>query len=336
LVYNRNTATIINNGISGNGNLTATITGNLDVAKTINLSTSGNTVNLTASNNITQSAGSIGATNLYLTATSGTIGTASNRISSNVTNLAMTSAGDQFATQVNTLRLAARTTLGGHIDVNTTNGTLVVGPVNSIVGITSTGNVNLSASSSAGSGIYIGQNITAQSGNVNITGTTSSSSNLNYGVQSAARVSAKNITMLASATSTTGTVLGYYGAGGVFSASEQLNLTGSSSNAGNGFYTYTGGFSSGTGMTITGTSALGQGVGLDNQISLTNGSTGDITVTGTATDASKQGIGLRGTAFNNAGGNTVITALSGNIFTSSGNLAWNTGVHTNKIGRAHV
>ena len=331
LVYNRNTATIINNGISGNGNLTATITGNLDVAKTINLSTSGNTVNLTASNNITQSAGSIGATNLYLTATSGTIGTASNRISSNVTNLAMTSAGDQFATQVNTLRLAARTTLGGHIDVNTTNGTLVVGPVNSIVGITSTGNVNLSASSSAGSGIYIGQNITAQSGNVNITGTTSSSSNLNYGVQSAARVSAKNITMLASATSTTGTVLGYYGAGGVFSASEQLNLTGSSSNAGNGFYTYTGGFSSGTGMTITGTSALGQGVGLDNQITLTNGSTGDITVTGTATDASKQGIGLRGTAFNNAGGNTVITALSGNIFTSSGNLAWNTGVHTNTI-----
>ena len=218
-----------------------------------------------------------------------------------------------------------------NLDLVTTNRTLVVGSVNSIDGITSTGNVNLSATNSAGSGIYIGQNITAQSGNVNITGTTSSSSNFNYGVQSAARVSAKNITMLASATSTAGTVLGYYGAGGVFNASEQLNLTGSSSNAGNGFYTYTGGFSSGTGMAITGTSALGQGVGLDNQITLTNGSIGGINVTGTATDASKQGIGLRGTAFNNAGGNTVITALSGNIFTSSGNLAWNTGVHTNTL-----
>jgi hypothetical protein len=49
LAYNRNTATVINNNISGNGNVSATITGNLDVARTINLTTANNTVNLTAS-----------------------------------------------------------------------------------------------------------------------------------------------------------------------------------------------------------------------------------------------------------------------------------------------
>lgn len=312
------------------GHLTLRTNGSItnNAALTVGGATSSNNLILNATASIEQNNnGLFSANNLSIT-TSANIGSSINRIQTNVNNLSLNAIGSVFLTEANALTLAANT---GTLDVATTNGTLVVGAVNSIVGITSTGNVSLSATNSAGSGIYIGQNITAQNGNVNITGTTSSASNFNYGVQSAAIVSAKNITMLASATSTTGTVLGYYGAGGVFNASEQLNLTGISSNAGNGFYTYTGGFSSGTGMAITGTSALGQGVGLDNQITLTNGSVGGINVTGTATDASKQGIGLRGTAFNNAGGNTVITALSGNIFTSSGNLAWNTGVHTNTL-----
>jgi hypothetical protein len=317
-------------GISATGDVSVkTNSGNLSLAQ--NITTTGN-VTLDAAGAIAQTNGNISASLLKLKAGT-TIGAADHRIQTNVSSLSMDSGGDQFLTEANALTMAAKTTNNGSVDVETTNGTLTIGTVNSIAGVTAhgSGDVELAGVTNSGDGIYIGQNITANGGTVNITGTTSNLSYPNAGIRSAMTVSAKNITMFASATGAGSGALGYFGAGGVFTASEQLNLSGNASGSGNGFYSYTGSFTSGTGMSISGISASGQGVGLDNLITLTNGNTGTLSITGTSGDASKQAIGLRGTAFTNGGGDTLLTAVNANIFTSSGNPAWNTGVHTNTI-----
>ena len=329
LSFNKNTNTTIDKAISGDGNVTATITGNLELTSDIAL-TGTNTINLTASGDITETSGSLAATNLYMTATSGDIGSTSNRIRSNVSNLSLNTAGSAFVTEANSVSVAA---IVGDLDMATTNGTLTVSAVNSITGITATGDVALTGSTTTDTGMYIGQNITA-TGDVTLTGTTSSNTGLVSGIKSAMTVSGQNITMLASATGTGG-ALGYYGAGGVFNASQQLDLTGTTGGTANGFYSFTGGFTSGTGMAISGTSASGQGVGLDNGITLTNGSSGGISITGTATDATKQAMGLRGTAITNGGGNTSLTATNGVLFTSGGNPgAWGGVARTNTIANS--
>jgi len=136
--------------------------------------------------------------------------------------------------------------------------------------------------------------------------------------------------MVASATASTGNVLGYYGGGGTFNASQQLSLTGNSVNA-NGLYTYTGGFTSGTGMTLTGTSTNGSGVGIQNTVTLTNGSIGGITITGTAITGF-DAINLSGAAVTNGGGDVILNAVNGNVTTSVGNYsAWNVPPQTNTI-----
>jgi hypothetical protein len=335
LAFNRSADTTIDKAISGNGNVTANITGDLALTSDIAL-TGSNTINLTASGSITETAGSLAATNLYMTATSGDIGTSGQRIQSSVSNMALTAAGDAFVTEANGVSIAANV---GSLDLTTTNGTLNVTAVNGITGITaSTGDVTLSGTTDTGNGIYIGSNITASNGTVTLDGTTSSATSASVispdaGVKSIATITAKNIDMTASATAANGGLLGYYGGGSLakFVATEQLNLTGTAAGTGNGFYSYIGTFSSGTGMSIAGTSTAGQGVGLVNDIIMTNGSTGNISITGTATDGTKQGIGLRGIAITNGGGDTVLTAVNGVIATDAGNPGWNTGVHTNTI-----
>jgi len=184
LAFNKNVNTNIDKPVSGNGNVTANIMGDLALTSTVAL-TGTNTINLIASGSITESSGSLSATNLYLTATSGSIGTSTNRINSSVTNLAMTSAGDQFATQTSALRLAARTTGTGNVDVRTTNGTLTITSVNGVNGVITAGtagDINLVGNTSAGRGMSINQAITSTNGNVNLTGTTSSTANLDAGV----------------------------------------------------------------------------------------------------------------------------------------------------------
>ena len=332
LVYNRNFDTVINNTISGNGTVSATITGNLDMAKTVNLSAVGNTVNLNASGNITQSAGSITATNLYLTATSGGIGTLSKRITSNVSNLAMSSGGNQFASQVNALNLAAKTTGSGNIDVKTTNGTLNVTSVNGINGVTSagTGNITLDGTSTgtSGTGLNIAANITGN-GDVVLTGKTAADNRPNNtvfaGITNGATVTAKNITLNALASNTTADVLGYYGASGSLIATNNLKATAESKGAGVGFYMWSGKTQSGTGMSITGTSNIDSGIGLDNGAQVLNkvavgSATGNLILTGSTNSTSRSSVGLYKTIIENtsADGGVQITAAKGDIRANSG------------------
>jgi len=332
LTYSKNVNTAIDKAISGNGNVTANITGDLALTSTIAL-TGTNTINLTASGAITETAGSLAATNLYMTATNGGIGATGNRIQSNVTNLSFSGGGDVFVTEANAVTVSGRTTANnGSIDVVTTNGSMSIGSVNSINGITAngTGNITLTGNATTGNGISISNVITASNGDVNLTGTTASTTNPNAGVYSQSTVTAKNITMVARATATTGAQLGYYGAGGNFDASQLLSLTGTTNSSANGLYSYTGRYASGTGMTLVGSSSAGQAIGFDAGVTVSNTTSGGISLTGTATDSTKQALGLRGVAITNGGGNLSITATNGKIFSDAGNPAWG-GVQTNTI-----
>ena len=303
LAFNKNVNTTIDKPVSGNGNVTANITGDLALTSTVAL-TGTNTINLTASGAITESSGSLAATNLYMTTTSGDVGAIGNRIQTNVTNLSLSGGGNVFLTEANEVTVAGRTTANnGSVDIATINGTMTIGTVNGISGITAhgTGDVNLTATASAGHGIFSNR-----------------------------LVKGRNITMLAQATATTGSWLGYYGGGGSFEASGTMNLTGITQSSGNGFYSFNGSLTAASGIAITGTSTSGQAVGFDKLNTITN-STGGITITGTATDANKQAIGLRGLAIINGGGNVSLSANNGKIFSDAGNLAWGAGAQTNTI-----
>lgn len=333
LAFNKNVNTTIDKPISGNGNVTATITG--DLALTSNIALTGtNTINLNASGSISETAGNLAATNLYMTATNGSIGAVGNRIQSNVSNLSFSAGGDVFVTEANAVTVAGLTTANnGNIDIATTNGTLTVNAVNGINGVTTngSGNITLTGNASSGHGISINNNITATNGDVNLTGTTASTTNFNAGIYSLSTVSAKNINMLASATSNIGSVLGYYGAGGVFNASQQLSLTGTSNSSGNGLYTYTGSYLSGTGMTLVGSSASGKGMNFDAGVTVTNAASGGISITSTSTDGTQNSIGMRGVAITNGGGNLSVTATNGNIFSDTGNVVWPGSPQSNTI-----
>ena len=312
------------NGITGTGTLSLnTQSGDLNV--TNNITTQG-IVNLNANAAISSNTGIITADTLNLIAGS-TIGTAANRMHTEVANMSLSSGGDQFVTEATTVRVAARTTANnGSIDIATTNGNLSVSgaAINGLTGITANGygNVSLTGNTTAGTGLYIGNDIISTSGNISLKGTTTTNtSNTDSGVNIAAGVSGQNISMTATATSTTGNVRGYYGANGRFVAAGSIELTASSNNNGSGFYTFNGNFNSGTGITIRGTSALGQGVGLDNGITLINGNTaGGITIIGTANSANQQAISLRSVSITNGFGDTTLKANSGDIFT--GNNIW--------------
>lgn len=334
LTFNRSDDITIDKFIEGNGNVTVNTTGGLVLGNNINL-TSSSSINLTASGAITQASGTLAATNLNMTSTSGAIGAAGQRVQTNVANLSVSAGGDIFVTEADALLVAGRTTANnGSLDIRTTNGTLRVGSFNSLTGLTAhgSGSITVSGTTSVGNGVFVDQNITATGGDVSITGTTSSAASPNAGVLSDATIQARNITLSANASAVGGGALGYYGAGGVFNASEGMTLSGSAAGTGNGFYSFSGSMTSGTGMSISGTSASGQGVGLDNAVTLTNGSSGGISITGTASDSARQAIGLQGSAMTNGGGNMVLTAVSGNIISSVGNPgAWGGVNRTNTI-----
>jgi filamentous hemagglutinin family protein len=340
LAFNKNVNTTIDKSIGGNGNVTANITGDLALASDIAL-TGTNTINLTASGSITRTASSIAATNLYMTATGGSIGSTTQRIQSNVSSLYLSSSGDQFVTEANGVTVSSRTTNNGNINLQTTNGTLTVGTANSVAGIIAhgSGNITLAGTSTTGIGVYVGSGVSTTTGDVSVTGTSSATTNFanpEAAVKSAATISGRDVTMVATVTSTSGNVLGYYGAGGGFTASGQLNLSGSTNNASNGFYSFTGALSSGTGMSISGTSASGQAVGFDNNVTLTNGNAGGISISGTATNSTQQAIGLRGVAISNNGGDVLLTGVNGIVYTDAGNAAWGNGVLTNTITNSGV
>jgi filamentous hemagglutinin family protein len=211
---------------------------------------------------------------------------------------------------------------------NTANGLVVSKAVTA-----DTGNITLSGTSSVGNGINIGSgiNITSNSGDVSLTGTTSATSTSSTDpwagisfrnfVSPAGRVSGKNITMNADATGTTGNALGYWGRAGEFVASETLKITGSSF-GNNALYSVGGVFSSGTGMTINGTSqAANSAIALVNGVTLNNGISGGISITGDAkSDQAAILLGNAGTnTITNSGSDGVkLTALKGSIVLNSG------------------
>jgi filamentous hemagglutinin family protein len=350
LNFVRNTITSIDNNISGNGNVNANITGtdsNLAMNSSIALSgaTGSQTNNaiLSTTGSITQSAGSIAANNLFLTATNGSIATAGNRISSNVSNLAMVSAGDQFATQSSALRLAARTTGGGHIDVLTTQGTLTVDSVNGVNGVSASGSgtITLSGTSNTADGLVIAASrpVTSSTGNIALSGTATGANGtgLNIGfngsistggnvsltgntaannrtagtfaaVTNAGTVSGSNITLTALASNTTANVLGYYGAGGNLVATQNLTANAESRGDGVGFYMWDGTAQSGTGMSITGTGNTESAIGLDNGAEVLNkvtagAASGNLILTGSSNSTLSSSVGLYRAVIENAGTN---------------------------------
>jgi len=289
------------------------------------------TVDLNAAAAINSSQ-SISATNLYLTAGT-TIGSAGSRINTNASNLSAASAGDQFITDTNSsgVTFAAQTTNNGDIDLQTTVGTLTVGTVNGITGITShgTGDVTLvgNFTGASGYGIAINSNITA-GGNVSLTGTTAANNRpggLAYaGVRNGAVVSAQDITLTASSTDSTAEVLGYYGGAGSLIASNTITATGTSAGSGVGFYQWQGTTQSANGMTITGTSNTSHGVSLHNGPLVKNTTSGNISITGSTADtANSQGILLSTSTITNDNGGVSLTATSGNISAGSGTNAIN-------------
>ena len=176
LVFSKNVDTTIDKNISGDGNVSANITGNLFLTSNISL-TGNNEIYLTSTGSISETTGSLAATTLYMSASGGSIGASNARIQSNVSNLLLSSSGDQFVTETDSVNVASRTTSNGSVDIATT-GTLSVGTVYTTSGITTngTGAVTLTGGTTSlnGVGVYVGQAVNA-GGNILIDGKSSSS-----------------------------------------------------------------------------------------------------------------------------------------------------------------
>jgi hypothetical protein len=249
------------------------------------------------------------------------IGTSAQRIKTNTGTLSMESVGDQYLTEANAVTLAAKTSNNGSIDIETIDGTLSVGTSTLIDGTTvingvtanGSGNITLSGTSSGGHGIYAqNQSITSVTGDVSLTGKTSSTSSVGGVRLLSANVTGKNITVKADSTATTGNALGYWAFNSQLTASEELNMTGSSV-GNNALYQNVGSLSSGKGMIIAGTSqANNSAVGLVGNMTITNGNTGGISITGTGKE-NFAAINLSGSTMTNGGGDVVLSALKGNV-----------------------
>ncbi|MBO3051100.1 hypothetical protein [Burkholderia pseudomallei] len=99
-----------------------------NVALGANVSTAGNVFIQAATQAITQSAGTVSGKGVVLTAGT-TIGTATNTIQLNSSQLALQSPGSAYATEAGPTTVAGQTTANGKLYVATTNGNLTVGSV---------------------------------------------------------------------------------------------------------------------------------------------------------------------------------------------------------------
>ena len=285
--------------------------GNIDLAGNV----SGKNVSLiSGQGSIQQTAGQIKSDNLELYAGT-TIGSSTQRIQADTRLLSMNSAGSQYATLAHGVGLAAQTRNNGSIDVQTLNGTLTVGGVNGISGITAngTGNITLSANAPTGDGMMIYHAITALNGTVTLNGTTAA----NYrngdafaGVHNWNVVRGKNIVLNAHATNNQADVLGYYGGAGSLVASNTLVANASSAGSGVGFYMWSGLTQAANGMTINGTSNTGPGIALTNNATVNNTTSGNVVMTSAAQVTAA---GFSGATVQNNGGGISISATQGNI-----------------------
>ncbi|MFZ6686355.1 autotransporter-associated beta strand repeat-containing protein [Undibacterium sp. SXout11W] len=289
LSYKSNTTVNINNDISGAGNVSANANGtmsDLNLNSNINLIAGNLTLNATGA--ISQSPNMLlNGSNLAMTAYGGGIGFTGQRINSNVNSISLNAADNIFVTNKNAVTVAAKTTSNsGSIDIKTLDGTMIVGSVNGINGITTngSGNVTLNATSSSGDGLHVQAPITANAGNISLTGLTSGSSGLVSGVYVYGTISGNSISVNGSSTNPSAYGLGYYGAFDKLNAITTLSLNGiTNSSNGTGFYSYDGKYSSGTGMSIVGSAnggGLSKGVRFDDASTLVNASSGGIHIVG--------------------------------------------------------
>lgn len=205
-------------GITATGNVIIKTTAG-DITLGNNIRSPSGTVNLEAAGAIASTVGTITASVLNLKAGT-SIGALTNRIQTNVNSLSLDSGGNQFVTEADAVTVSARTTANnGNTDIATTSGTLTVGTVNSIAGITTngSGNVTLNGAATggniglyvtnvinAGGGIYIqgksgtthGVNVNASAltanGPINITGTTGDAADLGVYVWNRSTITANS------------------------------------------------------------------------------------------------------------------------------------------------
>jgi filamentous hemagglutinin family protein len=164
-----------NVSLIGGGNIDVTINNNLKVGTT---GTKNLTIKAINGAVTTKTAAAITAKTLDIAAKS--IGTSDNRLNAKVTQLNTSTTGDQFITAADSVTVAARTILdsdgngNGNIDIKTNNGTLSVGTVNGVDGISTvgTGNVTLEGvtSTDAKNGLTVSKDINA-GGSVTLLGT---------------------------------------------------------------------------------------------------------------------------------------------------------------------
>jgi len=335
LSYMSNTTVNINNDISGAGNVSANANGtmsNLNLNSNINLSAGNLTLNATGA--ISQSPNMLlNGPNLVMTAHGGGIGLAGQRINSNVNAISLSATDNIFVTNTNAVTVAAQTTANnGSIDVKTLDGTMAVGSVNGINGITTngSGNITLNATSSSGDGLHVNAPITANAGNISLTGSTSGSlgsSNVVSGVYVHGTISGNSIYINGSATNPSADGLGYYGGFDKLNATTTISLNGTTNGIyGTGVYSFDGKYNSGAGMSITGNG----GVGFSDMSTLTNGNAGGIRIVGT-TDRSG-GISLEGVSIINGGGDVILQVLKGDLGIYPGDIQnWGGNIRSNSI-----
>ena len=300
------------------------INNDVGVALTDSVSTGQLNLVLTATNgSISQTAGKVlSANNLYITS-GGAVGSSSNRMNTSVANLSVRSAGDQFITEANNVTVAARTTANnGSVDIKTTNGTLIVGTVNGISGVTAhgAGNINLfgNAFASTANGMEINAAVTASGGLVSLTGITAASarpsSGAYAGVLNRSAVSARDIILTAKATDSVADVLGYYGAGAAatLTAANTFTANASSAGIGDGFYMWRGAIQSGAGITLAGSSQK-DAIKLEG-VTLLNSGIGSIQLSAPNGAIYGGSVGATQTVITqNANGGVILNASYGNV-----------------------
>jgi hypothetical protein len=344
--YNQNSGVNIN---AGSGGVTINATGS---GSNSALNILGN-ITTTGAVSLTGNAGTGGGNGIY---TSGTVGISGTSVTMNgtggttggsgvnfngVTNLTGNSLIKGTASSANGIQIgSAITAVSGDISLEGTSSSGNGISIDAGKSVTSTaGKITFKGAAVGvnGTGLNIGYNANiTTSGNVELTGTTDAnnrpSSGAFAGVYNAGTVSAKNITLNALATNTSADVLGYYGAGrtGNLIANNTLTATAESKGNGAGFYMIEGKVQSGSGMSVTGLSNTGSGIGLDSGSTVSNSVT-----SGTATGS----IVLTGSK-NSTSANAAIFLLKANISNSASNggvqLTASKGDISSKYGSANT
>lgn len=197
--------------------------------------------------------------------------------------------------------------------------------IQSATTLSASGDIEISAQSTNDTALHQTANITA-SGTLSLTGITAATRNATAGIRLAGVSKGSNIVLNATATNSSNSVLGYYGATGSLEATTgSLALTGSSASSGNGFYMYGGSLTARTGINISGTSTTGQAVTFDKNsaatpntlVNISNLSSGGISITANAQNSTQTGLSLNGTSISNSSGAISFIATSGHLVASS-------------------